>query len=209
MGPFLFLLTEESMFIQLADINSVPMFFIAGQVLNPKNPGPVELDLSNLPLDQIKQVYYNLQRGIISSPDPTELNKYLITKTPVVAPPSIPTPTSPPRLESGAEDSVLHLKALLKESVKTIRVEYRKLSLGELNRLKKLEEEGKKRKSLLKEWTTILEDHQKSVLLMTKELGNPASDGEPVSKMDLYPLSDIVDSDEETITVKVGAVEEE
>jgi hypothetical protein len=193
------------------------MLFIDGlPPLTFDEPGPVDVDVQSLTPAQFNQLSYNLLRGAIAVDKPEELGHYARTLQPVgetvVEEPV--TPAQPKEIDEVIEDQQQELKKLLTKTVSTIKKSVPAMRAGELRKLLELEKSGKNRKSLVQFLDEACEAHANAV---THHVGDEGIDlkahaglvkGGLGLRRYSQNLTDVVDSEEEEVTIKTTAEED-
>lgn len=137
---------------------------IGSQVFTYGDPGPRKIDVDGLSPEERRQFIYNINRGVLKAKD----IEGLVPEQPVAAAPqqALAQPAQPLQnaIDKAVEEQYKKLKTLSGKAVASIKKEAVDLGANELQKLKTLELEGKKRKSVLGLIDELLEKHQSTVL---------------------------------------------
>lgn len=195
---------------QLANPERVGFIIVAGATLTFDEPGPVEIDVESLPLDQKNQLLYNCRRGVLACGEPDELIRMCESLVSVAKSYSTPdenpiNPTTPPPIVDvvdPVEEDLKELKTMLKLSVETIKSKVVDLSPSRTRKLLELEVAGKSRKGLKTFLNEILAKYAQGVLdsVGDEDVGDKYSlttAGQIGSKQ----VSDVVESDLEQVVL--------
>lgn len=193
------------------------MLFIDGlPPLTFDEPGPVEIDINNLTPSQFSQLSYNLLRGAIAVDKPEEMGHYARTLDPVVTETVVEeaTTSKPKKIDEVIEEQELELKKLLNKTINTVKKSVPAMRAGEIRKLLALEKGGKNRKSLVQFLSEANEAHINAVTSHVGKKGininahkGIVSGGLGLGKYSKN-LTDVVDSEEETVTIKTTTDEE-
>lgn len=157
---------------QLANPDKVGFIIVAGNTFTYDEPGPAEINVESLPRDQKNQLLYNCRRGVLACSAPGQLvklceNVMSVAKsysTPAERPVHATTSPLIAEVVDPIEEDLKELKALLEQSVNTIKRKATDLSVGRIRKLLELEVSSKNRKGLKTFLDEFLAKHAKSVL---------------------------------------------
>jgi len=171
------------------------------------NPGPIDIDVNKLTPEEVKQVVYNVNRGVLTV-DPVDELQALVDKIPPATalggapvahiPPVTPQQSLDPAKE--IEDDIKKLNKLLLSSIDTIKKETRGFRAARLRRLRELETEGQKRDSLLVYLDELLKTYTASVAASVgnEDVGGKFAAHAPGSVS--TQVGDVVESEMQEIT---------
>lgn len=163
-------------------------------------PGPHDVDLTKLSVQEANQLLYNLRRGVLSADDFSELEKMLdLAPSPQYATPREVPIKEPPKIEDALEEDKKELKKILSGNAASVKKIAQTLRPGRLRKLLELEREGKKRKGVVSFLSELIESHTKSV---TANLGIDDMQAQDMVKVNELStqLTDIVESEVEEVT---------
>lgn len=157
---------------QLRDPDKVGFIVVAGNAFTYDEPGPAEIDVESLPLDQRNQLLYNCRRGVLACSEPDKLVELCESVLPAakayVTPAERPVPAARPtsiqEVVDPIEEDLKELRALLREPIKAIQRRVHDLPIGRTRKLLELETKGKNRKGVKSYINEILAKHAESVL---------------------------------------------
>jgi len=195
---------------QLRDPDKVGFIIVAGNTFTYDEPGPHEIDVESLPLDQRNQLLYNCRRRVLACSEPEELVKLCEAVMPAAK--SYATPaekpvkaTQPPQIDEVVdpfEEDLKQLRAMLQLGVNKIKKQAKDLPVGRVRKLLELEANRKNRKSLKAFLNDILAKHAEGVLDSvgdedTGEKFTPVGVGNIGSKQ----VTDVVESELEQVVL--------
>lgn len=177
--------------ITLANPDRVPMCFIGPYRLTYEEPGPVDVDIDGLGPAEKRQLFFKIQRGVLTTEQRDKLHLLLPT-------PQLTKPVKP--IATPEENDNKLLTKLLKKSVASVKKDAIELRLAQVRRLLILEEQSKNRKGLTKFLNELISKHQQEVM---EELGAEELDATqlPDIGLDESQLSAVTDSEQEERTV--------
>jgi len=193
------------------------MLFIDGlPPLTFDEPGPVEVDLESLTPAQFNQLSYNLLRGAIAVDKPEEMGHYARKINPVEAETIVeePVPVVPKEIDEVIEEQEVELKKLLTKTIATIKKSVPAMRAGEIRKLLNMEKAGKNRKSLVQFLSEANEAHENAVTSHVGKQGIDLDAHKGIVKGGLglgkysNNVTDVVDSEEEEVTIKTTAEED-
>lgn len=202
------------MLFQLNGMSRQTYCCIGKFIFTKDNPGPKDVDLSLLTLEELKQFLHNARRGVIAVEDPSGFTEFVnrlikLQETPAAIVETVPTPVVVPEIKEVKEKTVASpkkdvpkLKQLLTKSVSSIKKTIPEMSVSEIREILDLERNGKKRKNLISIFEEQIDRHTQSVM---KSVGSVDVAGKhliPGVQMSSPMVSDIVESDTVDIEVK-------
>lgn len=178
-----------------------------------ENPGPVELDPKSLSREELIQLVAMIRSERLRVEGLAELNAVLegIQKsTPQkAAVQQAPVVVKEVTIEEIQEHETVELKRLLESSVATVKKEIATMPPSKLRKVKKLEEEGKNRATILALTKELIAKHEKAVQVKvgTEDIGaateaSKVEIGKGMHGVILDNISDVVESDVTPVTLK-------
>jgi len=208
-----------------SDTNIFWMLPGTGISLSFENAGPIDVDVNTLNKAQKQLVLQAIRLGIVKSPTPQELlDPTIRTSSPETIMPSksynktesIKPAQVEERVFSRLDERVKTVKGILNKPLGTIKKELPKKSLTELRILQQEEKAAKKRKTILSAIEKLIDTLQLEVSrsIGGKDLEVDAKDVAKKTEKELKGsyldnLTDVVESDEEEITIKLGFDEDD
>jgi hypothetical protein len=172
-------------------------------------PGPVDIDPTQLSEAEARQVVFNVKRGVLLADDLSPLESLLDMQ------PQAPQQqeqkvvrVQPPTIDEAIERDNKELKKLLSKNASTVKKEAAQMRPARLRRLLGLEEEGKNRKGVVSFINELLKGHTDTV---AKSIGLDdlqAQDMVKVTELSTQ-LTDIVESEMEEVTFNLPEESEE
>lgn len=157
---------------QLRDPDRIGFIIVAGSTFTYDEPGPHEIDVETLPPALRNQLLYNCRRGVLACSDPQKLTELCEGTKQVAKSYSTPAerpidPAKPPIIEEAVdpiEEDLKVLRAMLRQSVPTIKREAKDLPFGRMRKLLELETKGKNRSGLKSFLSDILAKQADAVM---------------------------------------------
>lgn len=195
---------------QLRDPDKVGFIIVAGSTFTYDEPGPHEIDVESLPLDQRNQLLYNCRRQVLACSEPERLVELCEAVMPAAKSYSTPaekpiTPNTAPQIDEVVdpiEEDLKELKAMLQLGVHKIKKQARDMPVGRVRKLLELEGKDKNRKSLTSFLNEILAKHAENVLdsVGTEDAGQKFT---PVGVQQIgsKQVTDVVESELEQVVL--------
>ena len=175
-----------------------------------------DVDVEQLPPEYKKQVLYNINRGVLKTRDREGLKTLAGAIQPFTP---VPLEQIPIKYQEVAKRSAAPvtdpmvadlkpLRALLRQTIPTIKKEAAVYGVSRLRKLLELEKGGKKRKGIVQFLTEQLEKHELDVVSMLGQVKETSfHQQDPFAKS--TQVSDIVESEEETVVFSADDVKED
>jgi hypothetical protein len=212
--------------IAIRDTEKVPFWSLPDTniQLNYLNPGPIEFDPSGLTPQQRQILWVALAKQVLACEGAKELIDLIRPQVKVIpldakpkesAPVSLQSDVNLRILEGKVESKTQELKKVLKLRIPMLRKELPLKTTSELKTLLDIEETWKNRKAITTLIRQLLEAKQKEVLssierkstasVITEEQMHQLEIGKGIRHDLLQNISDVVESENETIEIALGA----
>jgi len=191
--------TEKSPFYSVG-----PFVFTFGQLDH-------EVDIQELPDEYKKQLLYGINQGSLLTGDKEGLSALVKAMQPATPIPMEQVPIKQQQVSKVVnkltvdpiKEDLKPLRALLRQTVPTVKREAATYNPSQIRKLLDLEKENKNRKSVVTFLVGLLEEHEMSVLDSLS--GDPGDDRVVVDPLSIDPnrstlVSDVVESDVERVT---------